>query len=85
MRTGECGQCGKCCQYIQLPLARPLGPDETRWVELHEGITVAGESIRIDTPCSAYDGLCTIYENRPTICRQYPTQDLDEGCAYSFE
>jgi Fe-S-cluster containining protein len=63
-----------------------LSLDEKRWVELHKGVTVLDMNVRIDIPCSAYDGLCTIYENRPTICRQYPTQPgLDEDCAYTFE
>ena len=89
-RSGECDGCkglARCCTYVSLPLARLLSEDETRWVELHPGIKVEGLSVRIDTPCSALkDGQCSIHEDRPQICRNYPElPGLDSGCSYTFE
>jgi len=45
-----CADQGQCCRYVTLPivheaydgvwlLARPLSPDEQRWVNLHPGVT----------------------------------------------
>ena len=91
-RTGECHGCegtGQCCTYIQLPLARALSGDEIRWVELHPGLTVRGQDIRIEIACSALvEGKCTLYgtPDRPHICDLYPeSPDLDEGCGYKLE
>ncbi len=95
-RSGECDGCkrpgltpGQCCTYIQLPLARKLTPDEKRWVELHPGLTVNGQNVRIDIQCSALsDGLCTLFgkPERPELCSRYPEHsDLDAGCSYTFE
>ena len=96
-RTGECDGCnrpgltpGQCCTYIQLPLARPLSPDERKWVELHPGITINETSVRIETACSALteEGRCSLYglPERPLLCATYPQQPfLDEGCSYQFK
>ena len=89
-RTGECNGClglARCCTYVMLPLARALSEDEKRWVELHPGLRIEGESVRIDIPCSALrDGKCSIHSSRPRVCQNYPEwPDLDEGCSYKFE
>ena len=88
-RTGDCSQCGECCTYISLPLARSLTGDEKRWAELHAGIQIIGQSVRIETPCSALtDGKCALFgtPERPQLCSDYPElPGLDSGCSYQFE
>ena len=85
----DCGDCpdrGMCCRYIELPLARRLTEDEVRWVELHEGITIKGSTVRIEQSCSALqpDGLCGLYGTpmRPAMCGRWPDSpgQAPEGC-----
>lgn len=87
MRTGECNRCGKCCSYIKLPLERTLTEDETRWAEMHRGITIVDRYVRLEAPCAHFvDSACAIYEQRPQMCRDYPQiPGLDEGCSYVFK
>lgn len=68
----KCDDCGKCCQFI-LVSTEVLTDDHKRWLELHKGIHVIGwDTLKIDIPCSALkDNRCTIYEDRPKICRWY--------------
>ena len=91
-RTGECHGCngtGQCCTYVKLPLARELTFDEVKWLELHDGLSIEGLSVRIEIACSALkDGRCELFgqPERPTMCERYPElPDLDSGCAYTFE
>lgn len=53
MQTFPCTQCGLCCQHVQLS-------DEARFLDQGDGT------------CRHYDTaarLCTIYGERPDICR----------------
>src|SRR3972149_7149506 len=82
IRIGECDSCrttkpGQCCTFVQLPLARMLSTDEVKWVELHPGLRVSGQSIRIEVACSALDGaLCSLFgkPERPALCERYPEE-----------
>ena len=91
-RTGECDGCGgkaPCCTYVKLPLARGLSEDEMRWLDLHPGLSVEGQAVRIEVPCSALaNGRCELFgtPERPTMCERYPElPEMDSGCAYTFE
>ena len=88
-----CSQCkdiGMCCRYIELPLARPLSEDETKWVELHDGLSMkTNQVLRFEIACSALDdeGLCSLYGTaaRPQMCDEWPNDPQNqapEGCAY---
>ena len=95
LRGGECDGCrsgvvAQCCTHLMLPLARSLSPDEQRWVELHPGLSVVGQNVRIDTPCSAlHEGLCSLFgsDDRPAMCVRYPElpEQVLDGCAYTLE
>jgi hypothetical protein len=93
LRTGECDGCkGKatCCSFLMFTLSRPLSEDEARWANLHPGVHVEGDSLRIDTPCSALDhGRCSLFgsEERPAMCVRYPElpQQLLVGCSYEMK
>jgi hypothetical protein len=94
LRTGECDGCastkpGQCCTFLQFPLAREFSADELAWAELHPGVTIIGQSARIDIPCGALDhGRCTLFGHpeRPKLCERYPEQpdQLLDGCAYEL-
>lgn len=99
-RQGYCQEgCAACCTYIRLEV-HPAYKDEdiSRWIELH-GVRLKEVGQRlyayIPTPCSAlHEGRCSIYEDRPNVCRSWPTSqaditDLEEyvgkkTCTYSF-
>lgn len=89
MNCDGCPDRGMCCRYIELPLARRLTSDETRWAELHEGIRIKGSVVRIEQTCSALsaDGLCTLYgtPDRPEMCARWPDRPEVQaplGCVY---
>ncbi len=65
---------------MALPINEPETPgdfNDIRWFLLHEGISVFVEDgdwyVQVDNPCKALTskGLCSVYENRPRICRKY--------------
>jgi Fe-S-cluster containining protein len=73
----ECKQCGDCCSNIFLPFYADA--DEERWLKYHDVEYIEnnmGTFIKIDIKCSKLkDGLCSIHENRPDICRKYFCED----------
>lgn len=75
---------------MELPLARALSDDERHWVELHPGVSVVGQSVRINTPCGALvNDACSLFGDpaRPEMCGRYPElpEHVLPGCAYTFE
>lgn len=85
----DCTTCGKCCRDLQpgvtdadvADLCRRLGMSES---EFHARYLV--DSTEVDytpyqfrrMPCVfLVNGRCSVYEDRPDICRRYPY--LDEG------
>ena len=95
IRTGACDGCAsgrvaQCCTFLELPLARGLSADEQRWVNLHPGLSVHGQNVRIEVECGAlHNGFCSLFGSaeRPEMCVRYPELpgQLLEGCAYSLE
>lgn len=70
----------RCCRYITVVLPAPrlsYDFDELSWFLAHENISVYVESRRwhleVRTPCKYLDrdNLCTIYADRPDVCREY--------------
>ena len=90
----NCNIRGKCCSYVELPLARKLSNDEARWVQLHEGLRIVkdsmsqGDAVRIEVQCSMLDteGKCRLYNTsyKPHLCSIWPTsrEQVPEGCEY---
>jgi Fe-S-cluster containining protein len=101
-RTGACNQCGKCCSNIYLV----YGQQTINSLEMFEDVKTKNPEYEYFKPLptqSDPDGLlfqcihlqpnntCGIYNNRPTFCRQYPSEHsilmggkLAEGCGYQF-
>ncbi len=84
----QCIECGaKCCKYFCFEIDEPDDYEEfedVRWYLCHEGVTVHIDDdgdwfIAIDNHCKHLqsDFRCTIYEDRPLICRQYDTENCD--------
>lgn len=69
-----CAVCrGACCEDFQLPGSmRPLSRDARNWLELH-GERLADGALRFECRCRALSasGRCTVYDQRPAVCRQF--------------
>lgn len=71
----DCTQCANCCRSLQL---------EFKGAELHTIANTLGHSLEqfekkymsegmLNPPCPMLKGnLCSIYENRPEVCRSFP-------------
>jgi Fe-S-cluster containining protein len=92
-----CDKCnGKCCKYFALPIETPKTRgdyDDIRWYLCHKGISVFVEDgdwyVQIGNKCRHLTNgghWCTIYKDRPRICRGYKTKECDrtEG-EYDYE
>jgi len=84
----KCGSCvALCCRYLALEVDRPTTPrdfDDLRWFMLHERVQIFTEGrkwfVQVFNPCTALgpDNLCTIYDRRPAICREYDNDWCDK-------
>jgi len=82
-----CVECGaRCCKYFCFEVDTPDSYEEfedVRWYLCHEGVTVHVEDgdwyIAIENRCRKLgaDDRCVAYEDRPLICRTYPTDKCD--------
>jgi uncharacterized protein len=91
-----CDQCvALCCRYFALPIDNPKTAkeyDDIRWYLLHESVVIFVEKkqwyLGVLTRCKHLqkDNRCGIYETRPTICRNYVTDNCDyHGGEYDFQ
>jgi len=95
IRIGKCKRCGKCCEghYIirghnrqvlkENLIIMGLSPEIIDWI--------ASQDFKCPYLTYKYENgrkiaVCTIYENRPKECREYPKEpaDLLPGCGFSF-
>lgn len=73
---GKCVGCGTCCENVQFVLP---GGDVVREWGIARGFEIIQESggyieFRIHAPCPHLkNGKCDIHENKPLVCREYPT------------
>jgi uncharacterized protein len=77
----DCTQCGNCCRLLHI---------EFKKSELHAIAKTLGQSIKafqkqfmsegmVNPPCPMLNGkLCSIYENRPEVCRSFPHLEQPE-------
>jgi Fe-S-cluster containining protein len=90
-RHGECDSCGFCCRAIaQVELVFENLVDDQEFLAVR-GISPTGHKmLHVIDPCSKLNlnnNLCTIYENRPRTCREFPAEPAHvEGvpCTYYF-
>jgi len=99
--VGQCNACGECCRGI---LIKDEGRWMTRTSQFENLVKARPEHDRflytgrddfgfLTFTCKKLgdDNLCTSYEDRPALCRNYPTKslyyqgaDLRADCGYSF-
>jgi Fe-S-cluster containining protein len=96
LAAGEClcDHCtARCCRYFALPIEEPTTWSDfqyIRWYLLHGQASVFTEDgvwyLIVHTVCKHLqaDHRCGIYDTRPTICREYSTDDCeyDEDWVY---
>ena len=90
-----CTYCpAKCCRYFALPIDTPESWkdfDYIRWYLLHERATVFIEDdswyLLVHTGCRHLgdDNLCTQYDTRPQICRDYTTKNCEYEDDWVYE
>ena len=100
--TGKCNFCGQCCERINLRSPRGWIRHEREFLELVKRSpeysrfsVVAKDSLGyLQFTCAHLDpgDGCSDYNNRPDICKKYPSKSLVlqggkliEGCGYSIE
>ena len=82
-----CAGCSLCCRYIAMEIDKPTTKkdvDQIRWFLIHKNVWVFIDhdktwNIQFNTPCEKLDGhLCSIYEKRPQICRNYSVETCEK-------
>ena len=99
LKSGEvlCEHCSaKCCRYFALPIDTPTEIEDfqhLRWYLLHGDCAVFVEDdtwyllVYGDCKHLTTDPLCDVYEHRPTVCREYGTDNCeydDDACYDKF-
>ncbi|MEA1971681.1 MAG: YkgJ family cysteine cluster protein [Candidatus Cloacimonadota bacterium] len=98
--VGSCNQCGNCCRDLYLyygtkqitseKLFRKLKKIDPEFKHFH--VNRDSKSSEISFYCDKIDNenKCTIYEDRPSFCKDYPTTQILKydkrvlnGCGYS--
>jgi Fe-S-cluster containining protein len=95
IKQNPCAGCSMCCRYIAMEIDRPeekKDVEQIRWFLLHKDVWIFIDhdhswNIQFNTPCEKLDGhLCSIYEKRPQICRDYSTDNCEKyGNGDSFK
>ena len=66
-----CDNCnGACCRSVTIKV-QAMTDDQVRWADMRGKVT--GGCWRIKSPCENLGprGACTIYYDRPEVCRQF--------------
>ena len=92
-----CVRCkAMCCQYFCFEIDEPDDYEEfedIRWYLCHEGVSVHVDGdddwfIQIENRCNKLgdDHRCTIYDDRPLLCRNYEHENCeDSGLGYGYQ
>lgn len=82
----NCTTCdAHCCRHVAVQIGKPRTKkeyDHIRWYLLHDNIWVSIDLqgnwlLEFRSPCKniTADFKCNDYENRPTICKEYPSEE----------
>jgi len=79
-RPVPCQDCGACCSYFKIQFDHKKNPQvPTNIVVFHKDKSfMKGADVFKKGRCAAFSGeiggynACTIYENRPNVCREFP-------------
>ncbi|MEI6288423.1 MAG: YkgJ family cysteine cluster protein [bacterium] len=80
-----CHDCDHCCHYAAVEIDKPTSKTDYQniiWLLHHKNVRVYIDEekcwiLEFVTPCEFLDKnkLCSIYEERPLMCRQYKQED----------
>jgi hypothetical protein len=83
-----CHGCTMCCEHVAIEIDMPRSKDDFHhiiWYVLHENILVFKDHdnkwfIEFRTRCKALNknGLCSAYDSRPKICRDYSHTECEK-------
>jgi Fe-S-cluster containining protein len=83
----DCTACANCCREMCVSvddldierLAKRLGVSSEEFESQHVAVdNDYGEKFMPEEPCPLLGGtMCTVYEDRPTVCREFPHLDKD--------
>lgn len=86
--NNPCGDCDACCKYVSVEIDKPVTKTEVEDVKFylyHKGVSVYIDEendwyILFESKCDKLNsnGACTIYEDRPPICRNYERDSCHE-------
>lgn len=90
-----CDDCAaKCCRYFALEIETPESREDfedIRWYLCHEQtlIYVSDETwyLHVENDCRyrGPDHRCTIYDRRPTMCREHNTDDCERAEPWAYD
>jgi uncharacterized protein len=91
----DCRLCqGHCCRYFALQIDTPTDPedfDHVRWYLAHRQVAVFVEGddwfLQVDNACRYLqpDHSCSIYAQRPQICRTYGADPSGENECHGMD
>ena len=103
-RKGKCAQCGCCCENIYVRHHGNVIQNQEEFEKIkktddysfYKHITVTNkDDFGLVFSCDKFDKtnrLCTDHKNRPSICKNYPSEEifsfgaqLQDKCGYKFE
>ena len=103
-RLGKCAQCGCCCENIYVRHQGKVIQTQEEFEEIkktddysfYQHITIINkDDFGLVFSCDKFDKekrLCTDHKNRPSICKNYPSEEifsfgaqLQDKCGYKFE
>ena len=82
----SCNGCDHCCRHIAIPIDTPTCKTDYNniiWYLLHENVVVFVDDenewhVQFYTKCKALkDMKCTVYEGRPSVCRDYDVENCE--------
>lgn len=103
-RLGKCAKCGACCEKIYVRHANKVILNEEEFEKIkkedtysfYKHIKIIGkDEFGLVFACNLFDKekrLCKDHKKRPSICRNYPSEEifmfgakLHDNCGFSFE
>lgn len=85
---GLCDGCTICCRYVAIEFDKPTCKEDYHhifWFLAHKDVEIFvdhdnGWCVEFKTKCRHLDrrGMCSIYENRPKICRDYSHEECEK-------
>jgi len=96
VKKNPCKGCNLCCKHVAIEIDSPEDDDDfeqIRWFLAHKNVWVFIDhddswNVQFNTLCKKLNekGLCSIYERRPQICRDYSSENCEKyGAGESFK